>query len=116
MRRAVQERIERLLQGRFERLLAEAYLLSNEYPATDLLPTWIGPLPAARRAGPPTTGSRACLVIVNVSTRNRGRSAMSSFVTACYRIRISMLLRAQQLATTNATACCCEHNSMLLRA
>jgi hypothetical protein len=36
VRRAVQERIERLQQRRFERLLAEAYQLANDDPATDV--------------------------------------------------------------------------------
>jgi len=39
VRRAVQERIERLRQRRFERLLAEAYQLANEDSATDLRST-----------------------------------------------------------------------------
>ena len=36
VRRAVQERIERLQQRRFERRLAEAYQLANEDPATEV--------------------------------------------------------------------------------
>lgn len=39
VRRAVQERIERLRQGHFDRLLAEAYQLTNEDSASDLRPT-----------------------------------------------------------------------------
>jgi len=50
VRRAVQERIERLRQGSFERLLAEAYQRTNEDPSTDLRPTLGGQDAAAGRA------------------------------------------------------------------
>lgn len=36
MRRAVQERIERLRRQRFEQSLAEGYQLANENPASDV--------------------------------------------------------------------------------
>lgn len=39
VRRAVQERIERLRQHRFEQRLAEAYQLANEDPAADVRST-----------------------------------------------------------------------------